>query len=79
MVRVSDTSVTESSDAAGRGYRDGKDSDVFLGLPLSLKAATEKLAAEDGTSMNQVLVMAAAEKLATIETTAVRRGQGDKV
>ena len=39
-----------------------------LRLPLSLKAAVEKLAAADGTSMNQFLVMAAAEKLSAITT-----------
>lgn len=53
-----------------------------LRLPLSLKAAIEKLAAADGTSMNQFLVMAAAEKLTAIQTTeaffAERKGKGDK-
>jgi uncharacterized protein (DUF1778 family) len=53
-----------------------------LRLPLSLKAAVEKLAAADGTSMNQFLVMAAAEKLAAIQTAEVffaeRRGKGDR-
>jgi hypothetical protein len=53
-----------------------------LRLPLSLKAAIEKLAAADGTSMNQFLVMAAAEKLTAIQTAesffAARRGRGDK-
>jgi uncharacterized protein (DUF1778 family) len=53
-----------------------------LRLPLSLKAAIEKLAAADGTTMNQFLVMAAAEKLTAIQTTesffAARKGQGDK-
>jgi hypothetical protein len=52
-----------------------------LRLPLSLKAAIEKLAAEDGCSMNQFLVMAAAEKLTAIRTTQAffdeRRGKGD--
>ena len=52
-----------------------------LRLPLSLKAAIEKLAASDGTSMNQFLVMAAAEKLTAIQTAedffAVRAGRGD--
>jgi len=52
-----------------------------LRLPLSLKAAVEKLASADGTSMNQFLVMAAAEKLAAIQTAetffAERRGRGD--
>ncbi len=53
-----------------------------LRLPLSLKAAIEKLAAADGTSMNQFLVMAAAEKLTSIQTAeaffAARGGSGDK-
>ena len=53
-----------------------------LRIPLSLKAAIEKLAAADGTSMNQFLVMAAAEKLTAIQTTeaffAERKGRGDK-
>jgi hypothetical protein len=39
-----------------------------LRLPLSLKAAVEKLSAQDGTSMNQFLVVAAAEKLSAMET-----------
>jgi hypothetical protein len=53
-----------------------------LRLPLSLKAAVEKLAAADGTSINQFLVMAAAEKLSAIQTAggffAARRAKGDK-
>ena len=52
-----------------------------LRLPVSLKAAIEKLAAAEGTSMNQFLVMAAAEKLAAIQTAesffAERKGKGD--
>jgi hypothetical protein len=39
-----------------------------LRLPLSLKAAVEQVAARDGTSMNQFLVVAVAEKLAAMET-----------
>jgi hypothetical protein len=38
-----------------------KVSTFSLRLPNSLKAAVEKLAAADGTSMNQFLVMAAAK------------------
>ncbi len=45
-----------------------KVSTFSLRLPVSLKAAVEKMAAEEGTSMNQFLVMAAAEKLAAIAT-----------
>jgi len=52
-----------------------------LRLPVSLKAAVEKLAAADGTSMNQFLVLAAAEKLSAITTAeaffAERKGRGD--
>lgn len=53
-----------------------------LRLPLSLKAAIEKRAKADGTSMNQFLAMAAAEKLAAMQTAASffaeRAGRGDK-
>lgn len=53
-----------------------------LRLPNSLKAAVERMAAADGTSMNQFLVMAAAEKLSAIQTAeayfSARRGQGDR-
>jgi len=38
-----------------------------LRLPLSLKAAVERMSAMDGTSMNQFLVVAAAEKIAAME------------
>lgn len=39
-----------------------------LRLPLSLKSALEKLSERDGTSMNQFLVIAAAEKIAAMQT-----------
>lgn len=52
-----------------------------LRLPAFLKAAVEKLAAMDGTSANQFLVMAAAEKIASIQTAEAffpeRRGRGN--
>ena len=52
-----------------------------LRLPLSLKAAIEQMAAADGTSMNQFLVMAAAEKLTAIQTAesyfAALKGRGN--
>ncbi len=52
-----------------------------LRLPLSLKAAVERLAASDGTSVNQFLVMAAAEKMAAIQTAETffteRKGRGN--
>jgi hypothetical protein len=39
-----------------------------LRLPISLKTAVEKISERDGTSMNQFLVVAAAEKIAAMET-----------
>jgi len=39
-----------------------------LRLPVSLKAALEKISERDGTSLNQFLVIAAAEKIAAMET-----------
>ena len=53
-----------------------------LRLPISLKAAVERMAAADGPSMNQFLVMAAAEKLSAIQTAeayfSALRGHGDQ-
>jgi uncharacterized protein (DUF1778 family) len=58
-----------------------KVSTFSLRLPVSVTAAVERLAAADGTSMNQFLVMAAAEKLAAIQTAeahfAAFRGRAD--
>jgi hypothetical protein len=39
-----------------------------LRLPVSLKAALETISDRDGTSMNQFLVIAAAEKIAAMQT-----------
>jgi hypothetical protein len=39
-----------------------------LRLPVSLKTALEKISERDGTSMNQFLVVAAAEKIAAMQT-----------
>jgi len=39
-----------------------------LRLPVSLKAALESISDRDGTSINQFLVVAAAEKIAAMET-----------
>jgi hypothetical protein len=39
-----------------------------LRLPVSLKAAVEKLSKQDGTSMNQFVVMAVAEKVSAMTT-----------
>ena len=41
-----------------------------LRLPLSLKAAIAKISEQDGTSINQFLVVAAAEKVAAMQTEA---------
>ena len=52
-----------------------------LRLPVSLKAAVERMAQAEGTCMNQFLVMAAAEKLTAIQTAetyfAALRGRGN--
>ncbi|HEX8302055.1 hypothetical protein [Sphingomonas sp.] len=45
-------------------------SNYALRLPVSLKKELEALAKADGTSLNQFLVMAAAEKLAVLRTEA---------
>ena len=51
-----------------------------LRLPHSIKAAVERLAKRDGTSINQFVVTAVAEKLAALETAtffAERRKRAD--
>jgi uncharacterized protein (DUF1778 family) len=51
-----------------------------LRLPLSLEAAVEKLAKQDGTSVNQFVVVAVAEKVAAMaaaKTFAERRARAD--
>jgi hypothetical protein len=51
-----------------------------LRLPRSLKAAVKKLSREDGTSINQFVVMAVAEKvsaMATAEYFAERKARAD--
>lgn len=55
-------------------------SNYALRLPLSLKREVEKLAREDGTSLNQFIVTAVAEKLASLRTAeffAQRRARAD--
>ena len=52
-----------------------------LRLPVSLKAAIQELAERDGTSLNQFLVIAAAEKLSAMHTEeffATRRANADR-
>jgi hypothetical protein len=50
-------------------------------MPVSLKAALETISKRDGTSMNQFLVIAAAEKIAAMQTEeffAERRNRADR-
>jgi hypothetical protein len=52
-----------------------------LRLPVSLKTALEAISERDGTSMNQFLVVAAAEKIAAMQTEEFfleRRNRADK-
>jgi len=52
-----------------------------LRLPVSLKAAVEKLSTQDGTSMNQFIVVAVAEKLSAMQTESFfteRRARADR-
>ena len=51
-----------------------------LRLPVSIKSEAEKLAAADGTSLNQFVATAVAEKVAALRTAsyfAERRGRAD--
>lgn len=55
-------------------------SNYALRLPTSLKRELESVARNDGTSLNQFIVTAVAEKLATLRTTdffAERVARGD--
>ena len=57
-----------------------KTSTYPLRLPVSIKAEAEKLAAAEGTSLNQFVASAVAEKVATLRTAdyfAERRGRVD--
>jgi hypothetical protein len=52
-----------------------------LRLPVSLKAALETITDRDGTSINQFLVIAAAEKIAAMQTEEfflARRNRADR-
>ena len=51
-----------------------------LRLPVSIKAEAERLAASEGTSLNQFVATAVAEKVAALRTAsyfAERRGRAD--
>ena len=55
-------------------------SNYALRLPASLKRAVEEMAREDGTTLNQFIVSAVAEKLAALKTAdyfAERAGRAD--
>ena len=57
-----------------------KTSTYPLRLPVSLKAAVEKASKEDGTSINQFVATAVAEKLTAMKTAeffAERQGEAD--
>jgi hypothetical protein len=50
-----------------------------LKLPLSIKKAAQRLAKEDGVSLNQWIAVAVAQKVGTVETAAsffARRSEG---
>lgn len=46
----------------------GTQSNYALRLPISLKAGAEQVAREDGSTLNQFIVSAIAEKLAALKT-----------
>lgn len=46
----------------------GTQSNYALRLPVSLKSGAEKMAREDGSTLNQFIVSAVAEKLAALKT-----------
>ena len=57
-----------------------KTSTYPLRLPVSIKSEAERLAASEGTSLNQFVVTAVAEKVAVLRTVsyfAERHGRGD--
>jgi hypothetical protein len=57
-----------------------KHSTYPLRLPASIKAEAERLAAADGTSLNQFVASAVAEKLSAMKTASFfsgRRGRGN--
>ena len=58
-----------------------KTSTYPLRLPVSLKVALEQLSKRDGTSMNQFVVTAVAEKISALNTATFfeeRRAKGDR-
>lgn len=55
----------------------GTPSNYALRLPLSLKAGAEQVAREDGTTLNQFIVSAVAEKLSAMKTADYFAQRGD--
>jgi hypothetical protein len=58
----------------------GTQANYALRLPLSLKSGAEQFAREDGSTLNQFIVSAVAEKLAALKTAsyfAQRANDGD--
>ena len=53
-------------------------SNYALRLPASLKRAVEEAAREDGTTLNQFIVSAVAEKLAVLKTADFFAGRGTR-
>ena len=56
----------------------GTTSNFALRLPASLKAAAEQVAKADGTTLNQFIAMAVAEKLATLRTADYLKERGTR-
>jgi hypothetical protein len=60
----------------------GTQSNYALRLPISLKTGAEQVAREDGSTLNQFIVSAVAEKLAALKTAsyfAERAARGDLI
>jgi hypothetical protein len=58
----------------------GTNSNYALRLPASLKSAAESVAREDGTTLNQFIVTAVAEKVSALKTAeyfSTRAGRAD--
>ena len=51
-------------------------SNYALRMPASLKAEAERIAAADGTTLNQLINMAVAEKISALKTAAYITGRG---
>src|SRR2546425_7634440 len=71
--RVGRRAFWHSCDPSGRPLKEGKTMSKAtypLKLPVSVKKAAERLAKEDGVSLNQWISAAVAEKVGVIETAA---------